>query len=213
MTFPTDDDKFSESKLTAVDRGKDGWFVTREDGWSNYIEGSSPVAPKVGMIQRTYGKGISFRGIFLNGEKVFYRTEAEDDEHQEIQMYGADAADWLARWDAGKGVWSIEMGGLGPGYEQCIQIVAAEVLRYLIDNKVDPANQYGGDAWNALSDDIDKSLWKKPFLNDMGLTGAQVGAAKNLAARLYADGPRKVMNEPSIKDRHIQVSRDFPRAA
>ena len=48
------------------------------------------------------------------------------------KFYGKDAVEWLRRWDAGEGVWSIEMGGIGPGYEQCIQITAAEILRYMI---------------------------------------------------------------------------------
>lgn len=33
-----------------------------------------------------------------------------------------DHADLLKRWDAGDPIWSIEMGGLGPSHEQCIQI-------------------------------------------------------------------------------------------
>lgn len=134
-------------------------------------------------------------------------------DEEEIQLYGADAADWLARWDAGKGIWSIEMGGLGPGYEQCIQITAAEVLRYLIDNKVDCASQYEGDAWKALSSAIDKSLWANPKINDLGLSGAQAGAAKSLGTMLYKLGPRGMMNDERVKDRHIQVQRTFPGMA
>lgn len=213
MTFPADDMDFTDNTLTKVDAGENGWSVTREDGWSNFIKKPSPIEPKVGTIQRTYGKGTTIRGIFLDGQKVFYRTEAEDHDHHEIQMYGADPADWLARWDAGKTVWTIEMGGLGPGYEQCIHITAAEVLRYLIDKKVDPVTQYEGDAWKQLSDDINKALWSLPKINDLGLSGAQAGAAKSLATMLYKDGPRKVMNDPRVKDRHIQVSREFPRVA
>ena len=29
-----------------------------------------------------------------------------------------DAAEQLRRWDAGDSIWTVEMGGLGPGYEQ-----------------------------------------------------------------------------------------------
>lgn len=215
MTYPTDKD-FYEYKIEKVDGNKEaGWTAGTDDGTGFFIPSESPIEPKAGMTVRFYGKGFGyrFRGMFLDGAKVFYRTEAEDDEHDEIQRYGADAADWLARWDAGKGVWSIEMGGLGPGYEQCIQIVAAEVLRHLIANKVDCTTQYEGDAWKALSSEIDKSLWANEAINALGLSGAQAGAAKSLATKLYKDGPRGVMNTPEIKDRHIQVSKNFPSLA
>ncbi len=102
---------------------------------------------------------------------------------------------------------------MGPGYEQCIQIVAAEVLRYLIDNKVDCAVEYEADAWPALREKINKSLWANPQIEALGLSGAQAGAGMSLATKLYKDGPRGVMNTAEIKDRHIQVSKKFPSMA
>lgn len=131
----------------------------------------------------------------------------------EISRYGVDAADWLKRWDAGDIVWTIEMGGMGPGYEQAIQITVAEVIRYLVDNNVDRATQFEDETWPSLSDAINKALWASPIINNLGLSGAQAGAATSLAVGLYRDGPDKVMNTESIKDRHIMVSRNFPRAA
>lgn len=215
MTYPTDEE-FYEHKLEKVDGNKEaGWTAGTDDGTGFSIPPDSPIEPKAGMTVRFYGKGFGyrFRGMFLDGTRVFYRTESEDAEHDEIQRYGADAADWLARWDAGKSIWTIEMGGLGPGYEQCIQIAAAEVLRFLIDNKVDCATQYEGDAWKALRGEIDKSLRANPAINALGLSGAQAGAATSLATMLYKTGPRGMMNDPRVKDRHIQASKNFPRAA
>lgn len=212
--FPKKDSEFKDNIIEGVSREGESYIITC-DGWSLWCGKDCPVAPKVGQTARQYGRGIgsTVRGLFIDGVKVWYRTEAEEAEHSEIQRYGADAADWLARWDAGKGVWSIEMGGLGPGYEQCIQIVAAEVLRYLIANKVDCETQYEGDAWKDLSEKINKSLWANPQIEALGLSGAQAGAAKSLATKLYKDGPRGVMNTLEIKDRHIQVSKNFPSIA
>jgi hypothetical protein len=214
MTFPADDSQFKDNVIESVSRDGESYTITC-DGWSLWCGKDCPIEPKAGQIARQYGRGIgsTVRGLFIDGAKIWYRSEAEQAEYQEIEMYGADAADWLARWDAGKGVWSIEMGGIGPGYEQCIQIVAAEVLRYLIDNKVDCATQYEGDAWKDLSEKINKALWANPAIEALGLSGAQAGAAKSLATKLYKDGPRGVMNTVEIKDRHIQVSKNFPRAA
>lgn len=205
MTYPKDDLEFEEKSVSEVGNGS----ITFDDGVSLGCDSSAE--PKVGMTARLYGRGLGYpvRGLFLNGREVFYRTKADWAEHDEIQRYGADAADWLKRWDEGKSVWSIEMGGLGPGYEQCIQIVTAEVVRFLVKEQPHGQDLIGNwkDKW---SGEIDKALWANKGINDLGLSGAQADAGKNLGTRLYMEGPRKIMNTPEIKDRHIQVSRSFP---
>ena len=131
------------------------------------------------------------------------------DEKEELEFYGADAAEWLRRWDEGRSVWSIEMGGMGPGYEQAIQVVAAEVVRHLLDKKYD------------LSDDAKWPEQREAIehfgLNDSetikklgGITGAMWGAGCNLALQIYRQGPTKVMTDARVRDRHIQVNRKFP---
>lgn len=215
--FPSDDKQFEEVAIEKVEaEASGGWSLRRADGWSFWCPPDSPVEPKAGMTARFYGRGIgsSVRGLYLDGQRVFYRTEAEEAEHAEIQSYGKDAADWLARWDAGKGVWSIEMGGLGPGYEQAIQITAAEVLRHLL------AENYDHSAWVADNDTwlrdremIEKAGFANPKIEKLGLSGAQWGAAMQLATKLFMDGPRKIMTDPAVKDRHIQVNSHFPIAA
>ena len=133
---------------------------------------------------------------------------------QQAEFFGKDAAEWLKRWDEGRSVWSIEMGGLGPGYEQCIHITAAEILRHLLEQ------QYDCDLWN------DSEQWKEDHnkiehfglhdsdvIKKLGLSGAQWVAAMNLAAMLYRRGPVEIMSDERVKDRHIQVQRTFPVAA
>ena len=130
-------------------------------------------------------------------------------ESDSIEFYGADAADWLARWDAGRIVWSIEMGGLGPGYEQSIQITAAEILRHLLATNYDVKRWRDDDeSWPADRKAIEDAVM--PVVNSMGLSGAQWGAAMQVATKLYMNGPRAIMADEAIKDRHIQVSKTFP---
>lgn len=133
-----------------------------------------------------------------------------DNEQQEIDMYGADAAEWLRRWDNDEVCWSIEMGGLGPPYEQCIQITAAEVLRHLLEKKYDADAWKEGETWEHDRNAIEAAALTNTRINSLGLSGAQFGAALWLACRLYRDGPRAVLTDERMKDRRIQVMRVFP---
>lgn len=209
MTYPANDDEFQDHTIKSVDAQDDGTYaITNASGWTLWCGKQCPVKPEVGMTARYYGGGLGsvVRGLFLNGTEVWYRTKDEHIEKSEIEQYGADAADWLARWDAGKGVWSIEMGGLGPGYEQCIQIVAAEVLRWLLANTPDLTSD-----WHKHGNPMEQTV--SAVTEPLGLSGAQWGAGVNLAAMLYKTGPRGVMTDERVKDRHIQVRREFPQLA
>lgn len=215
MSYPDNDTEFEDKIIETVEKQSDGSYAIGCDGWHLWCGKECPVVPEVGQTSRQYGTGTGapVRGLFINGVKVWYRTPAEEEEHREIQLYGKDAADWLARWDEGRGVFTIEMGGMGPGYEQAIQMTAAEVLRHMLEQNYDHGEWDDKEAWARDRDLICEASFKNKVINDLGLSGAQYGAAVSLATRLYMDGPRKVMNEPSIKDRHIQVSRSFPGMA
>lgn len=189
------DTEFEETTIKSVSGDTEhGWSIERADGWSFFVPADSLVEPKPGMPVRFYGRGIGFlvRGLFVDGQCVFYRTEEEQKEKAAIDAYGRDAADLLSRWDAGQCVWSIECGGFGPGYEQALQIAAMEVLRHLVG---------GGSI-----DDADGVL---SGLDYLGLSGAQWGSAKMLANAFHLKGPRAV-HEDYPRDRHIQVSKFFP---
>lgn len=206
------DDQFEETTVAKVRDEGNGWTIERADGWSFYIPAPSWVPPEPGMEARFYGSGIgsTVRGLFLDGQKVFYRTEAEDKEKHEIDTYGADAAEWLKRWDSGYSVWSIEMGGIGPGYEQCIQITAAEVLRHLLDRQYDVAAWDSKDALERDHKEVETAGFSNKRISALGLSGSQWGAAQSLAISLYRRGPRSVMTDERLKDRRIQVARNFP---
>jgi len=210
--YPTNDDSFEETKVKLVSKHENGWTIEREDGWSFWVPGDSRIVPESGMTARFYGKGIGYsvRGLFLDRTKVFYRTVDEDKEHQEIKSYGADATVWLDRWDNGKSVWTIEMGGLGPGYEQCIHITCAEIIRHLLKKKYDVSLWEDEEVWKLNQAEIEKMSHENPIITKLGLSGAQWGAALNLAIQFYRRGPREIMRDEAVKSRHILVSRSFP---
>lgn len=215
--YPENDNEFKDDTVVSVDGDSEhGWFISKKDSWAVGVPKESPVVPAVGMSVRLYGEGIGYpvRGMFIDGQKVYYRTEAEDKEHGEISLYGADAREWLKRWDEGRSVWTIEMGGLGPGYEQCIHIVCAEVLRYwFTDPSPIEADFSEPELWKALRKRTEEFGFENPIIDKLGLSGAQWGAGMSIAAHLYRKGPRAIANDPEVKDRKIQVSKNFPQAA
>jgi hypothetical protein len=111
--------------------------------------------------------------------------------------------DALTKWDSGESLFSISMGGLGPGYEMAIQGLAFELMREVngftqwddekecksIDVKLEP-----------IITDCNKKPWG-------GFSGAQVGAAKSLASIVCRKGYRKALRMDAVKDRLIQVCR------
>lgn len=127
--------------------------------------------------------------------------------------YLMTAKDAIATWDAGHSLWTIEMGGLGPGYEQCIQVAAVEILRDAIAAEEATDKHLDLDGFKALRDATihthDKTLG--------GMSGAQASAATNIAWRAYNDGWGKMLQtakEQGIEDsRFIQVCSHWPRSA
>lgn len=208
--YPSNDGQFEETTISNVTPDEyGGWSFTRSDVWSFYVDKDSPVVPEDGMTARFYGKGLGYivRGLFLDGKKVFYRTEAEQDEHHQVVTYGKDAQEWLSRWDEGKSVWSVSMGGFGPGYEQALQIAAVEVVRCMTLRDYDSSKWGDTEEWDKCRKEVEEVMLK--HLDNLGLSGSQWGAAFGLGARMYRDGPIKLMDGVA-DERRIQVSKHFP---
>jgi hypothetical protein len=128
-------------------------------------------------------------------------------------LYGDTVKEYLRRWDAGQAVWTIEMGGLGPGYEQALQISMMEVLRYLDAEQIDVEPVFDKrDESRAFFDQISEWSQTNPIIGKLGLSGAQWSAAFNLALNIYRKGPAGLLNSDMFEDRKIQVSRNFPTA-
>lgn len=121
-------------------------------------------------------------------------------EHIDSGFYPKDIKDAVERWDRGETVWSVEMGGLGPGYEQAIQFGMIELLRRLIGVDLPKNNE----PWN---DFLDGHLHEVLKEFDLGLSGAQAGAIKNLAAKFANQGWNAV---EGVRDRLIQISNEWP---
>lgn len=126
-----------------------------------------------------------------NNPDWFYRVEKQTDLAKEM----------IDQWDRGESIWSIEMGGVGPGYEQAIQVAMVEIVRAMLD--IQPTSDQEND-WailRAKSADVIDELDEK-----WGYSGAQVGAARNIAFKFWRHGPQVVLKDEQVQDRKIQVN-------
>lgn len=96
----------------------------------------------------------------------------------------------VKRWKAGKAVFSIELGGLGPGYEQAIQEMLFDVFSHLTEEKIPFASLVDGkkfsDAYGKICDVVAEGK---------GLSGAQYGAAKGVAYQFHRYGYKEMMEK------------------
>jgi hypothetical protein len=117
------------------------------------------------------------------------------------ELFPEHATEALEKWDSGISVFTVELGGLGPGYEQAIQILVFEIIRDYIDRPLPTP-----DNWRSFGEDA----VSRCNSSCLGFSGAQVGAAKNLAFHALRDGWRAtIFSFPD--DRQIQVSKAFPQ--
>lgn len=91
---------------------------------------------------------------------------------------------WIADYDSGKAMESVEMGGISEGYEVAIQECAIETIRNLQMIAL-PEDKEAFRAAVQVAADAAVDLLNDEF----GFSGAQVGAAKNLAAVFWRQTP------------------------
>jgi hypothetical protein len=118
----------------------------------------------------------------------------------------------LAAWDDGKMIWSLAMGGLGPGYEQAIQTMAVEFTRAALAEQFkllgDGSEEQQEADYERLRELCSKTLGKFDAAIG-GATGAMFSAAVWLTWRWIAAGPRALVDtayERGDPDRVIQVN-------
>jgi hypothetical protein len=121
-----------------------------------------------------------------------------------------DAREQLRRWDAGESIWTIDMGGMGPGYEQAIQVLAIEIVRDNLNKPLPEVTSAAGKTWGYDTvERIDHKLPNGKYACG-GFSGAQVGAARFLAWQWLKVGPAALLKSPQLKKRRIQASNFWP---
>ena len=93
---------------------------------------------------------------------------------------------WIADYDNGNEMESVSMGGISEGYEAAIQDCAIETMRNLQMITLPEDKEAFGAAVEVAADAAVELLDKT-----YGFSGAQVGAAKNMAAVFWRQTPEK----------------------
>jgi hypothetical protein len=124
-----------------------------------------------------------------------------------------EVREMLTLWDSGSTVWTIKRGGLGPGYEQSLQVCMIEICRASLkmprlgkETKTAYWKRFG-----RMSDRIAHETCRD-------LTGAQFGAAKDLAFRFVVSGIKRTIasykkqRPDDFENSHIMISKHWPKA-
>lgn len=119
----------------------------------------------------------------------------------------ATAKDALEAWDRGETLFTIEMGGLGPSYEQAIQILIFEIIRDNLETTL-PEQEKSEESRNFYSTFGDSTVTRIDEKMG-GYSGAMVGAAKQVAYRALRNGWSQTIDSVPA-DRRIQVEKKVP---
>jgi hypothetical protein len=100
------------------------------------------------------------------------------------------------------------MGGIGPGYEQAIQVMAFDFLGWMHSHPPEDGwDEMKGDKWRMYSSECEEAC--KQTVKRIGPSGAQFGAAMNIASVFARQGYAEALSMVG-PDRHILVSKRFP---
>lgn len=111
-------------------------------------------------------------------------------------------AEVIAKWKNFEPVWTAELGGIGPGYEQAIQDILWSIFATW-----DGPNYAGEElknfpeAYEKFVDEVVTNLDK-----EYGFSGSQVGAARHTAFQFIRYGYAEMMNKLD-DDRKIMITR------
>lgn len=116
------------------------------------------------------------------------------------------------KWVDGSTLWSVSLGGIGPGYEQAIQILVWETIARWGNREFDAVRD-AGKCYPVNYSNHFESVVPALEKDCGGFSGMQVGAAKSFAYRIMKNGYAEELGRPDYQkdNRLIQVSKNYPR--
>jgi len=90
--YPKNDNQYEDDIISEVSgSAKDGYTITHKKGWSFFVPNTTSIIPKIGMNVRFYSKGVGsiVRGLFIDGQRIFYMTEKQQKRVYKKKVRGA----------------------------------------------------------------------------------------------------------------------------
>lgn len=129
------------SQIIEIKEEGDDWSITKDDGWSFWLERKYGIVPKVGdEIKILSHWGNQIHGIQVNGRNAFWLTKKQAEaKHQKwkkkIRRQHRYAYKKLMRKIIDEESFAtVDISGMGGGYERACQLMLRAGLKYL-ENK------------------------------------------------------------------------------
>ncbi len=109
--YPENDTEYREHVIESVDA--DGRCFTFDSGTGFCVPEDSAIPPQVGDVIRIYGRGFGYavRGLFINGQEVYYRTPVEEESHRQ-EMLRVEQQKRRAAFEANRTILDARYDGL-----------------------------------------------------------------------------------------------------
>lgn len=126
-------------KIAKVRRTEDGdWEITKEDGWTLFLDGKYDIVPEVGQeIKTLHHWGNQIHGIQLDGKNAFWKSkEQADAEHEQWkkEVRAKNKKEYKELMQKIKGeqpFCTVDISGMGGGYERACQLMLQAGIKYL----------------------------------------------------------------------------------
>ncbi len=129
-------------KIAKVHRTADGdWEITKEDGWSIFLDGKYGIVPEVGQeIKLLHHWGNQIHGIRINGHNVFCKSkEQAEKEHEDWKQgirvrHAKEYKELMRKIKTEQPFRTVDISGMGGSYERACQLMLQAGIKYL-ENK------------------------------------------------------------------------------
>ena len=114
------------------------WEITKEDGWCVFLDNKYDIVPEVGQeIKILHHWGNQIHGIQINGHNAFWKSKEQADvEHEQWENkirenHKKEYKKLMAEIKEEKEYCTIDISGMGGGYERACQLMLKAGIKYL----------------------------------------------------------------------------------
>jgi hypothetical protein len=133
---------YDVTTIKSVVANEDGYSITREDGWSQFVSKkeceAADIIPKIGMALESYGGiGQTIRGVCINGVTIFFKSELQVKREREAwiaetrKAHKKEYTELMEKIRNEPQRITADISGMGGGYERACQLMLAAGVGFL----------------------------------------------------------------------------------